>query len=403
MKDGTAASGGPLPGVVEGDAGQNRSHTESCSESRTESSTESSTESRTDRMMSIYACLFLLFLVFPLVASWAQGGWRRPVGVVVVVVFCVWYSAAYFGDRFAWRRGAGMRQPRIWVWLAGLVLLTVALTVAAGSYGMAGMTFLACGGAALTPPRAGLAIVGVSGVLSALLVLAGGQGLLIAGAVAGWVVLLGMMVWGSVASGRQREVVLEAREQRAELAVELERTRLARDLHDILGHSLTVITVKAELAGRLVDVDPERAKTELADLERLSRDALADVRSTVSDYRQLSLPAELARAGRALQAAQITAVIPSAADDVPTALRDTFAWVVREGVTNVIRHSGAHTCTIALASSYVEVRDDGRRVVDVRPGNGLTGLRERARQAGLRIVAEPADPHGFVLRAEVQA
>lgn len=359
--------------------------------------------SRTERAMSIYACLFLLFMALPLVESWGEGGWRRPVGAVLVAAFCLWYAAGYFTERFRWRRGAGLRQPAMWVWLGGLTVLTFGLVMTAGSYGLAGMTYVACGAAALTPTRPGLAIIGSTGIVSALMVLALGQTLLIAGAVAAWVVLVGLMVWGSIAAGRQREVVLEAREQQAELAVELERTRLARDLHDILGHSLTVITVKAELAGRLIDVDPERAKVELADLERLSRDALSDVRGTVSGYRQLSLPAELARAGRALDAAGIAAVIPSAADDVPTALRDTFAWVVREGVTNVIRHSGARTCAITLAPSHVEVRDDGRRVAEVLPGNGLTGLRERARKAGLRIVTEPAQPRGFVLRAEVQA
>ncbi|WP_226347161.1 sensor histidine kinase [Agilicoccus flavus] len=354
---------------------------------------------RTDGM-SLYACLFLVFLLFPLVEAWGRGGWHRPVGVAVVVAFCLWYGAGYYSERFGWRAGHGRRQPAIATWITGLVVLTVLLVVVTGSFGAAGMTYVACGGAALTPTRPGLAIVAGSGLVTALLVAAAGQDLLVAGSVAGWVLLIGLMVWGSVAAGRQREVVLAAREERAELAVELERTRLARDLHDILGHSLTVITVKAELAGRLVDLDPERAKAEIADLERLSRDALADVRTTVSDYRTLSLPVELTRAAHALAAAGIAADVPSAADAVPTGLRDPFAWVVREGVTNVIRHSGAATCTITLTPSSVEVRDDGRLTGAVAPGNGLTGLRERARQAGLRIVAEPARPHGFVLSAQ---
>ena len=112
---------------------------------------------------------------------------------------------------------------------------------------------------------------------------------------------------------------MRAHEKNAELAVENERTRFARDLHDILGHSLTVITVKAELANRLLDVDPERARAELADLERLSRDALADVRRAVEGYRELTLPGELARARTALAAAEIEAELPNSTDEVPVA------------------------------------------------------------------------------------
>ena len=112
--------------------------------------------------------------------------------------------------------------------------------------------------------------------------------------------------------------LIRAHEENAELLVENERTRFARDLHDILGHSLTVITVKAELAGRLMDVDPARAKAEVADLERLSRDALADVRRAVEGYRDLTLPGELARARAALEAAEIRADLPNSTDDVPT-------------------------------------------------------------------------------------
>ena len=112
--------------------------------------------------------------------------------------------------------------------------------------------------------------------------------------------------------------LVAAHSENAELAVENERTRFARDLHDILGHSLTVITVKAELAQRMLDVDPERTRAELADLERLSRDALSDVRRAVEGYRELTLPGELTRARTALAAAGIDARLPSASDDVPT-------------------------------------------------------------------------------------
>ena len=183
-------------------------------------------------------------------------------------------------------------------------------------------------------------------------------------------------------------------EENARLAVDNERNRFARDLHDILGHSLTVITVKAELAQRLLDVDPARAKAEVADLERLSRDALSDVRRAVEGYRELTLPGELARARTALAAAEIDADLPNSTEEVPSDRRELFAWTVREGVTNVIRHSGAQRCTVRLTHDAAEVLDDGRGPTeDPAGGSGLLGLRERAaarrghrRHAGRRAV-----------------
>jgi two-component system sensor histidine kinase DesK len=198
--------------------------------------------------------------------------------------------------------------------------------------------------------------------------------------------------------------LLRAKEQNALLAVAEERGRFARDLHDILGHSLTVITVKAELANRLLDVDTERARTELADLERLSRDALADVRRAVEGYRDLSLPGELARARVALQAADIDAHLPNSADEVPTHLRELFAWTVREGVTNVIRHSGASSCTVRLGPAGVEVSDDGQGPpADANGhGNGLAGLRERATAVNAVLVTRTLQPRGFLLQVSAR-
>ena len=184
--------------------------------------------------------------------------------------------------------------------------------------------------------------------------------------------------------------------------VDQERARMARDLHDILGHSLTVIAVKAELADRLVDVSPERARAEIADIQRLSRDALADVRRTVDGVRELSLPAELARARSALQAAEITADLPGSTDHVPSDVRELFAWTMQEGVTNVVRHSAASRCTVTLADDRITIEDDGRgmRSADasaLRDGHGLSGLRERAAAEGAHVVVETPPSGGFRL------
>lgn len=202
---------------------------------------------------------------------------------------------------------------------------------------------------------------------------------------------------------RQAKLMLAERDL-SELAVEEERARIARDLHDILGHSLTVISVKAELAERLLDTDLEKARAELGDLQRLSRDALADVRSTAQGIRGISLPGEIASARMALESAGIQPNLPTVADEVPSRWRDLFAWTLREGVTNVIRHSEATTCEVAMDANRISVTDDGRGAQPSDDGNGLNGLRQRARLAGATVTTGPGpDNRGFSLTVSVPA
>ncbi len=187
--------------------------------------------------------------------------------------------------------------------------------------------------------------------------------------------------------------------QMAVLAVERERSRVARDLHDILGHSLTVITVKTELAGRLVDVDPERARTEIGEVEALARGALVDVRATVAGFRGVSVTGELAGARAALTAAGIEADLPGSVEAVPAESRELAGWVVREGVTNVLRHAQAARCRIRIDERRVTIDDDGigpRSSPD--GGSGLAGLRGRVEAAGGRMSVGRSDLGGFSLR-----
>lgn len=352
---------------------------------------------RQRRMSAGYAIVFLVFLVFPALQLWRDGGWRGWMGLALLVVFAVVYAGGYLGSLLGMRPFHVLTRAGPVPWLLGLVALTAVLTAVAGLSALVCLTYVATGAAASLPSRpAVLTVTGCALVVGAGTLLLTADWLWAIG-LGLWVAVIGLIVWGGVAMDRHNDALTRAREEKAELAVELERSRLARDLHDILGHSLTVITVKAELAGRLVDGDPARAKAEIADLERLSRDALADVRATVSGYRQLSLPTELARARRALEAAGIAAIVPGAADVVDARWRDLFAWVVREGSTNVVRHSRAHHCEITLAADAVQVRDDGDAPAQVLPGNGLTGLRERARQVGASVHTTSSSD-GFVLR-----
>jgi len=197
----------------------------------------------------------------------------------------------------------------------------------------------------------------------------------------------------------------------ATLAVAEERSRLARDLHDVLGHSLTTITVKAGLARRVLEssTDRERAIAEVRDVEELARQAMTEVRATVSGYRTASLAAELVGAGAVLQAAGIAAQLPAAVDNVAAGLQETFAYVLREGVTNVIRHSGASRCEVLLGENWLEVRDNGRVCTQTMSqsrqsggGHGLTGLTERVELLGGTLDARPLPGGGFLLRVSVQ-
>lgn len=195
----------------------------------------------------------------------------------------------------------------------------------------------------------------------------------------------------------------QANEQIAALAVSAERERLARDLHDILGHSLTTITVKAGAARRLLETGQGEARAidEIRDVEALSRSALSDVRATVSEYREVNLAGELAGARAALRAADIDADLPRAVDDVDPRFHAVFGYVVRETVTNVLRHSNAKTVQIILGPNWIRVTDDGRGNGGHTAGTGLRGLSERLAAVGGTLDAGPAPDGGFIVTAEV--
>ena len=198
-----------------------------------------------------------------------------------------------------------------------------------------------------------------------------------------------------------------AREENARLAVEHERARFARDLHDVMGHSLSVITLKGELAAQLIASAPEQASKEVHDIVRVARDALREVRETVSGYRQPTLATELAGAQAAFAAAGIECRLEQAAGALSPEAEAALAWTVREGATNVLRHSGARRCSVMLVrdddSVRLDIVDDGRGATALEPGNGLRGLGERVREIDGRLEAEPLPHGGFRLRVTVPA
>lgn len=350
-----------------------------------------------------FAGIWLVFLSDAFNEAWQQRqDLRADGGLVVLVLFVVLYLVHFAHLRAAVWGTRGSIASRWYVtpigiasW-AGLVVLAALATVTVGQKGAATWVFLAVSGLWTFRVRVGLAIGACLVALYELLTFH----------VDGWthdvsismsMVLAMLAVTGGMIASQRQRALAEAREENARLAIQDERNRMARDVHDILGHSLTVITVKAELAARLLEVSPERARAEVADLERLARDALADVRQAVAGFREMSLPAELARARASLATAGIEADLPTAADAVPSHLRELCAWTLREGVTNVIRHSGATSCRVILDEHGITVTDDGSGVQPGSPGTGLLGLQERAEAVGARLVAGSLRPHGYRL------
>jgi two-component system sensor histidine kinase DesK len=185
-----------------------------------------------------------------------------------------------------------------------------------------------------------------------------------------------------------------AQEENVALAAVAERERIARDLHDVLGHTLSVIVLKAELAGRLVERDPARATAEIADVERTARTALAEVREAIGGYRARGLAAEIENARRALDAAGV-ALIADAGSEGNAALtaneETVLALAVREAVTNIVRHARATTCTLRFITAggrrRLIVEDDGQHTA-TQEGNGLRGMRERVEALGGRLLLE---------------
>ncbi|MFF4396037.1 sensor histidine kinase [Streptomyces sp. NPDC001480] len=201
-----------------------------------------------------------------------------------------------------------------------------------------------------------------------------------------------------------------AREELARQAVEKERLRFSRDLHDLLGHTLSVIVVKSEAARRLAPRDMSAALAQIGDIESVGRQALTEIREAVTGYREGSLATELTRARSALSAASIEPVVRQSGTPLAPQTEALLAWVVREAVTNVVRHSDATRCEITVESGTEQARltvtDNGSGKAVTRPaegigGTGLKGLTERLAAAGGSLRAGPSPRSGFAVTAEL--
>ncbi|WP_084530553.1 sensor histidine kinase [Nocardia miyunensis] len=349
----------------------------------------------------LMAAVWLFWLFAPIAERWSEGQHVRAVAAgVCVVVFGVLVAVSFIlFPHPSWDGGALERSSdrRAWLLLGALAMLSAVTLVLLGGPGIATLTYLATMAVFVLPTRDSARFVFSFAILMIVVPMLVPQWHL--GGFRVYLAAIPVLIWGGREIGLRRQRGIELRRrQRAELAIVQDRNRVARDVHDILGHSLTVITVKTELALRLIDLDPDRAKTEMADVERLAREALAGVRDTVGGLREVSLAGELANVRTALGAAGIEAELP---EGDFSDYRPIFGWVLREAVTNVVRHSAASRCTVRVGPSRIEVIDDGTGLrQDAEFGSGLAGLRERVRAEGGALTLAAALGGGLRVTAD---
>ncbi|MFL5864565.1 MAG: sensor histidine kinase [Solirubrobacteraceae bacterium] len=350
------------------------------------------------------------FIVAPIATAISNSGspGEHFLAIAAALLFSavyVWLVMTWFEERARWRPIA-----------LSLVMLTLAVVLTVADRPGWGFLFTyaaACTGLVF-PARWGLiAVIGCAALAAVCAELAGAGGGA-AGSYAVSAVGIGLLLVLMRDLRLRNQELNKARAELALSAVAAERERFARDLHDLLGHSLSVIAIKAELAGRLMSLDPARALAEVADVEEVARQSLREVRDAVSGYRQPTLDKELEGARVALSAAGITAEVQRAPVTLDPEVEAVLAWTVREGATNVIRHSGATRCQFSvragLTDAGVEVIDDGAGTAAAAPpgapnghaGHGIAGLRERAEQLRGRIEADGMpDGRGFRLAVSI--
>jgi two-component system sensor histidine kinase DesK len=341
----------------------------------------------------LVGAVWLVFLIFPVMNLMQSHDALVPraVGLTLIAAFALLYAWAFVAVS---RVENGV--PGAWRVLTLLILLACGVAVLIGVDAMAMAPFVVSYAMWGYPwPRAFWLAGGIAAVALVTLV--------VAGLAESWFYALPLLlVLGFTALMRVLDTFSARQAELSEvMAVVGERERVARDVHDVLGHSLTAISVKAELASRLIEVDGARAAEELTQVQTLARQALAEIRLTVSGLRATRIDDELEVARDALTAAGIEPDLPPDSSAVEVSNRIVLAWALREAITNVIRHSGATRCVVTLGKSTLVVTDDGVGGTGVE-GNGLRGLRERVAASGGALTRGPGpDGRGHTLKVEL--
>lgn len=334
-----------------------------------------------------------LFLVLPIAGAASQGvGAFAAVASASLTVMVFYLGSSLVTHWPEWAR---------WVWLLGLILAicllaAVSTTPALVCYFSPFMTVVAV---LLLPWRSSRLVV------ICLTLCATGLAVFPADPLAIVMAIMSFALSWSIGMSLERSA-MHARLQRAEertavLAVAAERARIGRDLHDILGHSLTAIAIKADLIDRLIGRDTSAAHQEVAALTQIARQALADVRATASGMRDVRLASEVASARSILLAAGVEFNVPSALPVLAAAPAELFGYVVREAITNIVRHAEASTCTLTADEDSVTITDDGRGIPSGTRRTGLAGLASRLEAANGTLQVYSSQT-GTTVRATLQ-
>jgi two-component system, NarL family, sensor histidine kinase DesK len=356
------------------------------------------------RRARIGVVLGLLFLAGPVsdLLDSSLGTAHLAALLIGLCVFVALYLSLLPPSPWLERRGPGATLLALGL----LIVIAIALLLggAPTSFAALFVYFVAAAGMRL-PPRAAVAVTLLTALGAGSAGWVHGDSRSAVAATVLTILSIGVLMTAFGRIARANHELRATREELARLAVSEERLRIARDLHDLLGHSLSVIALKSELARKLVEREPTRAAAELDDIQSVTRTALAEVRDAVQGYRRLALAEALESAQIALAAAGIDCALADADVALPADVDAVLAWAVREGTTNVIRHSGALHCAIRVRAdseqAAVEIEDDGSAASATGRGSGLNGLRERAHRVRGELEAGSLPGGGFRLRLTV--
>jgi len=364
-------------------------------------------------MMAVVWLVFLIYPVMGLVRSTADVAWIVT-GWVGLVAFAVVYVCGFINGMSG--SGGGLTTPPKaiqWTAFAGLIVCAACTVPAVGANALSFVPFIMS-----------FASYGLTRIAHWVTT---GVGIAITAAVSLWVPgesdylsVLAIVVLLGVVNTVSTSLIIrsdEAEKLGLELATSEGREAVARDVHDLIGHSLTVVRMKAQLARRLIDADPERAKAELADIEALTAEAIAGVRETVAGVRSATLADQLASSRDVLKDAGVTLRLEGDVAALSPARSVTASWILREATTNVLRHAHATAVVVRITPGGLSVTDDGAGIfsgsggsgsgaesetgsgsgdaaVSGVEGNGIRGMRERAAMAGAVLSMTAAQPHG---------
>lgn len=359
-----------------------------------------------ERLGWLAASLWLVFLAFPLIILWSGEAYPLPVrlGITALLgIFAVVYTVSV-RDSYATEELLSQVRATPRVVISILVMSVIcAISISILGPGAVGMLIFVQAYSAYATGLRQATIIAAATFAGAVLVITVWQA---------WpnfwfflIVIVAVAMTTLVGRYFAERSELESISER-EFEMRDERERLAKDLHDLLGHTLTVIAVKSELADRTMDAHPERARQEIQQIRHLTREAITEIRQAVSGLANPSLEHQLQATHDALRSAGLTTTLIGQADEVEVQYRALFSWVLRESVTNIVRHSDANHCEVALAPRTLRITDDGAgfptaALDHLTEGHGLRNIRSRIEQAGGGLIIANQDSGGARLEVRM--